>query len=91
MTFDETDVSSLSLQDTRFNPEVDQQTGYKTRSILCMPLKNSSDEVIGVAQAINKISVRSEPFDKHDEKVINTNLADFTRSITHIHHPRNGM
>ena len=53
----------------RFNAEVDQQTGYRTRSILCMPLKNSRGDVIGVAQAINKITCRDELFSKHDEKV----------------------
>jgi len=34
-----------------------------------MPLKNSRGDVIGVAQAINKITCRDEPFSKHDEKV----------------------
>jgi len=35
-----------------------------------MPLKNSRDEVIGVAQAINKITaLHDEPFNHHDEKV----------------------
>jgi len=73
---------SCLLQDERFNPEIDQQTGYKTRSVLCMPLKNSSDEVIGVAQAINKISVRGESFDKHDEQVIlRLILADYYKSV----------
>ena len=43
--------------------------GYKTRSILSMPIKDNDGEVIGVAQAINKISVKDEPFDEHDEKV----------------------
>ena len=49
---------------------MDLRTGYKTRRILCMPVKTASDEVIGVAQAINKISEHDdEPFDEHDEKV----------------------
>ena len=42
---------------------------YKTRSILSMPIKDADGEVVGVAQAINKISVKDEPFDEHDEKV----------------------
>ena len=29
-------------------------TGYKTGSLLCMPICNHADEVIGVAQIINK-------------------------------------
>lgn len=32
-------------QDPRFNAEVDQITGYKTQSILCMPIKNHREEV----------------------------------------------
>lgn len=43
--------------------------GYKTRSILSMPIKDCSGKVIGVAQAVNKISIQDEPFDEHDEKV----------------------
>ena len=34
-----------------------------------MPIKDADGEVVGVAQAINKISVKDEPFDEHDEKV----------------------
>ena len=57
------------LQDPRFSSDVDVKMGYKTRSIFSMPIKDSDGEVIGVAQAINKISVKDEPFDEHDEKV----------------------
>lgn len=35
----------LTLQDSRFNAEVDLITGYKTHSILCLPIKNHRDEV----------------------------------------------
>lgn len=34
-----------TLQDSRFNAEVDLITGYKTHSILCLPIKNHRDEV----------------------------------------------
>ncbi|MEB3282815.1 MAG: adenylate/guanylate cyclase domain-containing protein [Lyngbya sp.] len=40
--------------DPRFDPSVDQQTGYRTRNILCMPVYNSAGELIGVTQLINK-------------------------------------
>lgn len=43
-----------AYQDPRFNPYTDKQTGYKTRNILCMPVFNSSGELIGVTQLINK-------------------------------------
>jgi len=39
-----------------FNPEIDMQTGYKTKSILCVPIKTVKGEIIGVAQTLNKKS-----------------------------------
>ena len=41
-------------QDARFNPEIDQRTGYRTRTVLCGPVKNLHGELIGVIQVINK-------------------------------------
>ena len=41
-------------QDERFNQEVDAMTGYRTKSMLCNPIKDSAGDVIGVAQVINK-------------------------------------
>ena len=40
--------------DPRFNQEIDTKTGFKTKSILCMPIFNSHKVVIGVAQLLNK-------------------------------------
>lgn len=41
--------------DKRFNPEIDKKTGYTTRTILCMPVKNREGQIVAVIQAINKI------------------------------------
>lgn len=41
--------------DPRFNPRIDKQTGYKTKNILAIPLKNSDGETVGVFQALNKL------------------------------------
>ena len=38
-----------------FNPSVDQKTGYLTRSILVMPIKDCKGQIIGAYQAINKL------------------------------------
>ena len=40
--------------DPRFNREVDLRSGFKTRSILCVPITNKAGARIGVAQALNK-------------------------------------
>jgi signal transduction histidine kinase len=41
-------------QDPRFNPEVDSRTGYRTRSLCCLPIRNRDKAVIGVIQLLNK-------------------------------------
>ena len=40
--------------DLRFNPAFDKQTGYFTRSILCVPIVNKIGKVIGCTQVLNK-------------------------------------
>ncbi|XP_039615675.1 cGMP-specific 3',5'-cyclic phosphodiesterase isoform X2 [Polypterus senegalus] len=57
-----------AYEDPRFNAGVDQITGYKTQTILCMPIKNHKDEVVGVAQAINKKGGHTGTFTEQDEK-----------------------
>ena len=37
-----------AYQDPRFNAGIDRDTGYHTRNILCVPLLNRADRVIGV-------------------------------------------
>ncbi|XP_041118586.1 dual 3',5'-cyclic-AMP and -GMP phosphodiesterase 11A isoform X2 [Polyodon spathula] len=58
-----------AYQDHRFSNEIDKLTGYKTKSLLCMPIGNSDGEIIGVAQAINK-NPRGALFTEDDEKVL---------------------
>ncbi|XP_050425718.1 dual 3',5'-cyclic-AMP and -GMP phosphodiesterase 11-like isoform X2 [Adelges cooleyi] len=56
-----------AYKDTRFNHDIDARTGYKTHSLLCMPIKDFNGEVMGVAQVINK---KNAPcFTVNDEKV----------------------
>ena len=57
---DETILINDAYSDPRFNPEVDKKTGYVTKAILCMPVKNSAGEVIAAYQAINKLFCENE-------------------------------
>lgn len=43
-----------AYNDSRFNKEIDNETGYVTKSILCMPIKNMSHQTVGVFQVLNK-------------------------------------
>ncbi len=51
----ETLIVNKPYNDERFNKDVDKQTGYKTKSILVLPVTNSKNEVIGAYQAVNKL------------------------------------
>jgi signal transduction histidine kinase len=55
---------SDAYQDPRFNPEVDKKTGYQTRSILCIPMRNRRGQVIGVFQVLNKRDGEFTPLDE---------------------------
>lgn len=48
-----------AYEDDRFNQNVDKQTGYRTKSILVIPIKNQQGEIIGCYQAINKMTSAS--------------------------------
>ena len=61
--------------DERFNPDVDRQTGYRTRSLLSLPVKNHRGDVFAVAQLLNRRD--GQPFDAVDEK----RFASFIQSI----------
>lgn len=49
-----------------FNRDVDRQTGYHTRSMLCAPILDSSRRVFAVAQLLNKRT--RDAFDERDEQ-----------------------
>ncbi|KAI9349437.1 hypothetical protein DFJ73DRAFT_625475 [Zopfochytrium polystomum] len=58
-----------AYNDRRFNRSVDLKTGFKTRNILCMPLRNTRGDIIGVTQIINKLPI-SFTFSKEDEMLL---------------------
>ncbi len=66
-----------------FNKSYDESTGYRTKSMLTVPMKNHKDKIIGVIQLINKKKERTIilsdhqaveegviPFNKLDEEII---------------------
>lgn len=57
-----------AYQNPNFNQEVDKKTGYRTKAIMCLPIKNG-DQVIGVLQLINKLT-GTGIFGSEDEDVM---------------------
>ncbi|CAF4115518.1 unnamed protein product [Rotaria sp. Silwood2] len=57
-----------AYSDERFNRDIDQKTGYKTKTLLCMPIMIQGN-VIGVVQMVNK---KNGHFTKSDEESFET-------------------
>jgi len=56
-----------AYNDLRFNKDVDLKTGYRTKTILCMPIMNNNHEIIGAFQVLNK---SEGVFTKNDEDLL---------------------
>ncbi|MBD2512833.1 ATP-binding cassette domain-containing protein [Nostoc muscorum FACHB-395] len=68
----------IALQDYRYSPAIDEQTGYQTRNILCLPILNSQSKVLAISQVLNKIG--NNCFDRKDEQL----LGEFSQQISAI-------
>jgi adenylate cyclase len=66
---------SDAYQNPLFKPEIDERPGYRTKSLLCMPILSSSRQVVAVVQLLNKQN--GQPFNQEDEK----NFQEFAASI----------
>ncbi|KPM06646.1 cAMP and cAMP-inhibited cGMP 3',5'-cyclic phosphodiesterase-like protein [Sarcoptes scabiei] len=65
-----------AYEDRRFNKEIDNKTGYITKSLMCQPIMNFNGDVIGVAECLNKMTDPS-CFTEKDEKL----LLDLARTV----------
>lgn len=54
--------------DPRFNRQIDKATGYRTRNILAVPMRNTRGDVTGVAQALNRKD--GVPFNDEDVELL---------------------
>ena len=53
--------------DPRFSPEVDRQTGYRTRTVMAAPVRTSAGVLLGVLEVLNKAG---GPFNAEDEAIL---------------------
>jgi sigma-B regulation protein RsbU (phosphoserine phosphatase) len=56
-------------EDSRFNPEFDKKTGFRTKGLLTIPLISSEGALQGVAQVLNKDPKLGVHFDQGDEVI----------------------
>jgi signal transduction histidine kinase len=67
-----------AYDDPRFDPSWDRQTGYQTRSMLCQPVLDRDDNLVGVVQVLNK---RQGYFTLDDERLLTAILSMTAISI----------
>jgi len=59
-------------EDARFNQDVDRDTGFRTRAMLCYPVRDARDAIVGVLQVMNKRPAGDAPaggFTPEDEEL----------------------
>jgi hypothetical protein len=75
-----------AYRDDRFNRAVDAGTGFHTRSVLAIPVKNDDGETIGAIQMINKKNPdgTNGVFNMNDEKLLHmmaSHVTSFIRTV----------
>ncbi|MBN1433152.1 GAF domain-containing protein [Candidatus Fermentibacterales bacterium] len=69
------------MEDTRFNPAIDQKTGFRTRSALTVPIVNPDGRTLGSFQVVNKL--RGE-FDDQDAEFLEAIANEAAISIENV-------
>jgi serine/threonine-protein kinase len=69
-----------AYSDSRFNPEVDRRTGYRTRNLLTVPVKSARGSIIGVFQVLNK---RQGQFTREDVDMLLALAASAAVALEH--------
>jgi len=85
-----TEIIPDAHADPRFNPAVDQETGFRTRSIIAVPLRDAKGEVFGVAELLNKKDADVfEPADAQRFEELTSSMAVILSSWNqlHLHQP----
>lgn len=54
-------------KDSRFNSQIDRVSGYTTENMLCFPIKDYANEIVGVLQLLNN---RKGEFTVRDEEIL---------------------
>jgi len=74
-----------AYKNKKFNPTIDKRTGYRTKTLLCVPIKNFHGRSIGVLQAINK---KEGLFTSNDEEILEIYASNAAVAIENAEHIR---
>ena len=68
--------------DERFDKEIDRQTNYRTKTLLCYPLVDKEGECIGVIEAINKYNSVFTDDDQEILKILSQQAASIFKNVS---------
>ncbi len=60
--------------DSRFNPEIDRRTGFRTRNMIAFPLLGFDGTIVGVLQVLNKAAGSFDPWDDHLVEILGAQI-----------------
>ncbi len=70
VTTGESLIINAPYNDPRFDQNIDKQTGFFTNNLLALPIKNSTGEIIGAFQAVNKMTGSGKFSDEDKEHLL---------------------
>ena len=68
--------------DERFDKEIDKQTNYRTRTLLCYPLVDKEGECIGVIEAMNKYNSVFTDDDQEILKILSQQASSIFKNVS---------
>ena len=75
------DITLKATERAEWNPEVDAQTGYRTQSLVTVPIKGIDDQPIGVVQLLNG----GHLYGRRDIEVLEVLCAQVSQAIANAH------
>ena len=74
-------VLADAYEDSRFNPEVDRLSGFKTRSVIAAPLQHVSGRMLGVVEVLDR---KINAFSPEDVSLVETVAAQIAAVLDNV-------
>lgn len=55
-----------AYEDHRFSSDYDKKTGYRTKAVMAVPVRDTSGDIVAVLQCINKVNSKADNFTDED-------------------------
>lgn len=70
-----------AYDDVRFNPDIDRQSGFRTRSMIATPLRHVSGRVLGVVQVLHR---KVDAFTAEDRDLVEAVASQIASVLDHV-------